>query len=115
MAKKALCVGINDNPYDGFDLMGCINDANAWADLLINNFDFPQSDVKIITDSQATKKSMIAEIENLLASAKAGDVLVFTNSSHGSHSDRFLFRYEHKIYKLDTDPIAQSDRISYHS
>jgi len=85
MAKKALCVGINDYPYEGFDLMGCINDANAWADLLINNFDFPRTDVKIITDSQATKKSMMAEIENLLAGAKTGDVLVFTNSSHGSY------------------------------
>ena len=35
MAKRAFCVGINDYPYDGSDLNGCVNDANAWADLLI--------------------------------------------------------------------------------
>ena len=29
MAKKALCVGINDYPYDGSDLNRCVNDANA--------------------------------------------------------------------------------------
>jgi hypothetical protein len=33
MAKRAFCVGINDYPYDGSDLNGCINDARAWADL----------------------------------------------------------------------------------
>ena len=35
MANKALCVGINDYPIDGADLQGCVNDANAWADLLV--------------------------------------------------------------------------------
>lgn len=27
--KRALCVGINDYPYDGNDLNGCVNDAKA--------------------------------------------------------------------------------------
>ncbi len=31
MTKKAVCVGINDYPYDGNDLNGCVNDAKAWA------------------------------------------------------------------------------------
>jgi metacaspase-1 len=56
MSKKALCVGINDYPYDGSDLNGCVNDAKAWADLLISHYDFAP-----------------------------GDVLVFTNSSHGAY------------------------------
>ena len=29
MTKKALCVGINDYPYEGSDLNGCVNDAKA--------------------------------------------------------------------------------------
>ena len=29
MAKKAFCVGINDYPYDGSDLNGCVNDATG--------------------------------------------------------------------------------------
>lgn len=85
MAKKAFCVGINDYPYSGNDLNGCVNDAKAWADLLINHFDFPSSDVRLMTDSEATKANMLAGIKDLLAGAKAGDVLVFTNSSHGSY------------------------------
>ncbi|NUO09590.1 MAG: caspase family protein [Candidatus Brocadia sp.] len=85
MAKKAFCVGINDYPYEGNDLNGCVNDANAWAELLTNNFGFPSSNVTIITDAEATKSNIIAGIKELLADAKSDDVLVFTNSSHGSY------------------------------
>lgn len=85
MSKKALCVGINDYPYDGSDLNGCVNDANAWAKLLTDHFDFPTSDVNLITDSQATKTKIIGALKGLLAGARSGDVLVFSNSSHGSY------------------------------
>lgn len=85
MVKRAFCVGINDYPYDGSDLNGCVNDARAWADLLTTHFDFPSTDVKLIEDAEATKANILAGLKNLLAGAQAGDVLVFTNSSHGSY------------------------------
>jgi hypothetical protein len=85
MTKKALCVGINDYPYDGSDLNGCVNDARAWADLLVSHYDFPSANVKLLFDSQATKANVLAGLKALLAGAKAGDVLVFTNSSHGTY------------------------------
>jgi hypothetical protein len=85
MAKKAFCVGINDYPGTGNDLNGCVNDAHAWADLLVAHYDFPQTDVKLLLDAQATKADILAGIKNLLAGARAGDVLVFTNSSHGTY------------------------------
>lgn len=85
MAKKALCIGINDYPYDGNDLNGCVNDAKAWADLLISKFEFPHSDVRLILDSNATKANIMNALKDLLAGAKSGDVLVYTNSSHGTY------------------------------
>jgi len=85
MAKKALCVGINDYPGEGSDLNGCVNDAKAWADLLIQNFSFPSGSVKVLLDAQATKAAMLDGLKKLLAGAKSGDVLVFTNSSHGTY------------------------------
>ena len=85
MAKKAFCVGINDYPYDGSDLNGCVNDARAWADVLMSHYDFPRADVKLITDAEATKATMIASIKDLLTGTTSGDVLVFTNSSHGTY------------------------------
>jgi hypothetical protein len=84
MAKKALCVGINDYPYgDDNDLNGCLNDARDWSTLLKKHFDF--TDVKTLLDAQATKANIMAGLKNLLAGAKAGDVLVFTNASHGTY------------------------------
>lgn len=85
MSKKALCVGINDYPYNGNDLKGCVNDANDWAQLLIKQYDFPSSDVQLLIDAQAKKAAVIAALKHLLTGAQAGDILVFTNSSHGTY------------------------------
>ncbi|CAN5117366.1 hypothetical protein BH18ACT4_BH18ACT4_07740 [soil metagenome] len=85
MAKKALCVGINDYPQEGSDLKGCVNDAKGWAALLTDHFDFAGDDVKLVTDAEATKENVVAALQELLADAASGDVLVFTNSSHGTY------------------------------
>jgi len=85
MNKKALCVAINDYPYEDQDLKGCINDAHGWADLLVNHFDFPRSNINMLLDADATKKNIVMGVKSLIAGATAGDVLVFTNSSHGSY------------------------------
>ncbi len=85
MAKRALCVGINDYPVDGADLKGCVNDAKAWSALLRKRFDFASSDVTVLLDSDATHDHVISGLKALLGGAKAGDVLVFTNSSHGTY------------------------------
>src|SRR6266540_5516960 len=84
MVKKAFCVGINDYPIEGADLKGCVNDAQQWASLLRDHFDFPSSDVKVLTDAEATKANILGGLKDLLAGASSDDVLVFTNSSHGS-------------------------------
>jgi metacaspase-1 len=84
MAKKALCVGINDYPIDGADLKGCVNDAYDWASLLTDHFDVATGDVRVLLDADATKANILTGLKGLLAGAGRGDVLVFTNSSHGS-------------------------------
>lgn len=98
MTKKAFCVGINDYPYPDYDLNGCVNDAHAWADLLVNHFDFPRSNVKMLLDADATKKNMVEGVKNLIAGTTPGDVLVFTNSSHGS-------------YKVDNEEDEEYDEV----
>lgn len=104
--KRALCVGINDYPYEGNDLNGCVNDAKAWADLLVKKFGFASGDVKIVLDGKATKKNVIAALKDLVAGAKSGDHLVFTNSSHGSYvadTDGDEPRYDEIICPHDID------------
>ena len=85
MKRRALCVGINDYPYEGSDLNGCVNDAHAWTDLLVEHFSFARDDIRLLTDAEATKAQMVAGLKNLLAGVQPGDILVFTNSSHGTY------------------------------
>lgn len=83
--KRALCVGINDYPLRGSDLRGCVNDATAWSSMLSDHFGFASGDIEMITDKTATKQTILAKLDHLLAGAKRNDVLVFTVSSHGTY------------------------------
>ncbi len=85
MVSRALCVGINDYPIRGMDLKGCVNDATAWAAALNDHFDFASGDVTLLLDGDATKRKIVARLKSLLRRAQRGDVLVFTNSSHGTY------------------------------
>ena len=85
MTKRAVCVGINDYPIPGADLKGCVNDARQWAGLLKDHFEFSGGDVRLLLDKAAPKAAIITALKDLLAGAKSGDVLVFTNSSHGTY------------------------------
>jgi len=82
VTKKALCVGINT--YRVKPLNGCVSDANDWATLLAEHYDFPKTSIKLLTDGDATKRGILDGLKGLLAGAQTGDVLVFTNSSHGA-------------------------------
>lgn len=85
MTKKALCVGINDYPNVNNDLNGCVNDAKAWADLLVGHYGFAPADVTLLLDAQATKANIMSALTKMVSEAQPGDVLVFTNSSHGTY------------------------------
>jgi hypothetical protein len=112
--KRALCVGINDYPYDGNDLNGCVNDARAWAEILTLKFGFPSSDIKLMLDSEATKKNTLAALKELLSGTQPGDTLVFTNSSHGSYvadrnSDEEKYDEVLCSYDIDTNHIVDDE------
>jgi metacaspase-1 len=82
MAKKALCIGINDYPGTGSDLSGCVNDAEDWAaELTARGFA-----TKKLLDSAATKAGMVAAIEALVKDARGGDSVVITFSGHGTYA-----------------------------
>jgi metacaspase-1 len=105
MTKKALCVGINNYPFgEENDLRGCLNDAKDWTTLLKNDFGFDE--VNQLLDEQATKANILDGIQKLLNGAKAGDVLVFTNASHGTYiadTDKDELKYDEAICPHDTD------------
>jgi hypothetical protein len=82
MAKKALCIGINDYPGTQHDLTGCVNDANDWAEQLrARGFA-----VSLLLDAAATKAAMVDAIGRLVQEAAAGDVVAITFSGHGTYA-----------------------------
>ncbi|MEO6571302.1 MAG: caspase family protein [Ilumatobacteraceae bacterium] len=85
LMKSALCVGINDYPVRGTDLKGCVNDAQSWAALLTGHFGFEPANVTTLLDKQATKGRILSRLDRLITGSAKGDVLVFTNSSHGTY------------------------------
>jgi hypothetical protein len=83
MARKALLVGIND--YKGVsDLRGCVNDILDMHFSLRSLFNFQTQEIRVLTDSRATKANIIHRLKWLVDGAKSGDFLVFHFSGHGS-------------------------------
>lgn len=82
VAKRALCVAINDYPSVSNRLQGCINDAMAWSSLLKDKYGFQ---VITLFDSQATINNVKNELVNLVNISQPGDILAFTYSGHGTY------------------------------
>jgi hypothetical protein len=86
MTRRALCIGINRfRDRDATPLNGCVNDAHSIAELLHGAYGFGSSDIRLLTDSEATKGAFLEGLDWLLSSARSGDQLVLFTSSHGSH------------------------------
>lgn len=87
MGKKALCVGINIyKNYPNSSLQGCVNDVQDMTDVLKKLLGFAVSDITVLTDSRATKDSIMKNLKSMVDGARAGkyDYLVFSLSSHGT-------------------------------
>jgi hypothetical protein len=87
MARAALCVGINgfaNLPMASW-LNGCVNDAQDISRALRQQ-GFTTRNMTVLTDAQATKQAVMAELTELTDRARAGklDRLVFSFSSHGT-------------------------------
>ena len=87
MAKKAICIGINKFAnFPQFTLQGCVNDAKDMAALCKSLLGFKAAEVTVLTDAQATKAAILAQLGAAVADAKAGKIsyLLFSLSSHGT-------------------------------
>ena len=83
MTRKAVLCGINS--YLSAPLKGCVNDAHNVRDLLINNFGFRPEEIHTLEDEQVVKTELFAQWDWLTSGARAGDILVFHFSGHGSY------------------------------
>jgi hypothetical protein len=125
MARTALLVGINKYAIPNADLRGCVNDVKNVRALLRQFFGFNSGDITVLIDKEATQKNILNALQSLLKGAKAGDVLVFHNSSHGSqvpdapprdeddNYDEILVPYDVDWYKplLDDSLKTMFDKV----
>lgn len=85
MNNKALLVGINKYPDPRNDLRGCVNDILDMENFIAQkNKVYATENIKKLTDKDATKKGIVANIKWLMEGAQAGDSLLFHYSGHGS-------------------------------
>ena len=90
MVKKALLIGIN---YKGSldELRGCINDIRNINDILKNNCDYCEKNIKLLTEEDnnelPTRGNIEKNINWLLSGVVEGDTLFFYYSGHGSNVD----------------------------
>ncbi len=83
MTRRALLVGIND--YKGIsDLKGCLSDVANMRDILKTYLGFTNNDIRIVTDSRATKEGILYRLNYMVKNARPGDFMVFHFSGHGS-------------------------------
>jgi hypothetical protein len=135
MRKKALCIGINDYGHlqapewnvPDMNMRGALNDAYAWANLLVRHHDFSVADVELLLDADATRANILKGFKELVAGSRRGDVLVFTNSSHGTltpdvsgdeeeidievHGRHFKGRFDQAICPYDYPKLVIDDEL----
>lgn len=86
-SRRALVVGIDE--YSSAPLSGCVNDAQAMADLLSTHADgSPNFDVRLITvPSQRLTRAALREHIDTLFSHDEADIALFYFSGHGTEND----------------------------
>lgn len=85
--QRALCVGINKfQNYPQAALNGCVNDADDMVSVLKQHMGFTDGDIVSLTDAQATKANIMANLKEMVDGAKNGkyNYLFFSISSHGT-------------------------------
>jgi metacaspase-1 len=123
--KRALLIGINYHGMEG-ELRGCINDVDHIKDILINNCDYSNDNIRVLTDRSTapgftgvadtlpTHDNIKTEIIRLVQDLLPGDTLVFYFSGHGIHGpdtsfdekdgqDEMLVPLDYKTHGLVSD------------
>ncbi|MCX5814313.1 MAG: caspase family protein [Proteobacteria bacterium] len=94
-AKRALLVGINNYKNLPFyskehkreiqNLKGAVREVSMMREKLIELYGFSDEDIKVLTDSRATRKAILEAFEDwLIKGTKPGDMVFFHFSGHGT-------------------------------
>ncbi|MCB0262846.1 MAG: caspase family protein [Calditrichaeota bacterium] len=83
--KRALLIGINEYPnFPRHQLYGCVNDVAVMADILQRCYGFPNEEMIILKDAEATRDAILKAMNQLAAETGEDDIVVVHYSGHGS-------------------------------
>ncbi|WP_194409437.1 caspase family protein [Microbacterium cremeum] len=80
-AKRALCIGVNAYEELGDVLHGCVADATAWSQAL----GAAGFSTDVMLDAEATRTGILSAMLDIVAEAKAGDVVAIQYAGHGTY------------------------------
>jgi len=83
--QYAVLVGINDYPGTANDLYQCVNDVNSMRNTLINTYGWPASNIRVLTDSQATTSNIISALQWVAQQEGPNSQVLFHFSGHGNY------------------------------
>lgn len=96
MNRHALLIAINEYPHlaSAHQLKGCLNDSVLVRELLISRFDFQESDIATLVNSEATREGILQGLDRLAGTRafadqsplQEGDLVVIAYSGHGSRT-----------------------------
>ncbi len=92
----AVIVGISDYSGSINDLEFCDDDAQEFKELLLGKYGFKESNVYLLTDSDANLTNLENVLQEVNETAGPDDLLVFWFSGHGSSNNLVL--YDSSLY-----------------
>jgi len=84
--KHALLIGIDhySNFEERYQLRGCVNDAKLMKSVLVDHFNFRESQIIELHNAAASQRGILDAMENLIEQIGQDDIVVFHFSGHGS-------------------------------
>jgi hypothetical protein len=84
--KHALLIGIDkySNFEERYQLRGCVNDAKLMKSVLVDHFNFKESEITELHNASASQRGILDAMENLVEQIRQDDIVVFHFSGHGS-------------------------------
>lgn len=84
--RRALLIGIDEYPKlaPSAQLRGAVADTALMYDTLTTRFGFPPENVRVLTNGQASRDSILAAMDKLIADTGPEDAVVIQYSGHGS-------------------------------
>ncbi len=82
-ARRALLIGIDEYPHIT-PLEGCVNDVTLMRSVLTENLGFPEKQITMLTNDQATRDGILAAFDELYEQTGKDDLVVIHYAGHGS-------------------------------